>query len=210
MCTAAWLPSTRTGMPRACASFTTSLMGTTVPSTFDMCVIATMRVRLVSSFSNSSIRNVPSSAIGAHLRTAALALAVEMPGHDVGVVLHDRDDDLVALAEIHAVGAGDEVDALGGVAREDDLLHAWRIEEAARRLARVLVAGGGGVGEDSAARDGRWRIPSCRRSRWRRARSAASAPRRRCRDRPAACRTPRGRGSGSRCGWSRRRRRPRP
>ena len=50
----------------------TSLMGTTVPSTFDMCVIATMRVRLVSSFSNSSIRNVPSSAIGAHLSTQPL------------------------------------------------------------------------------------------------------------------------------------------
>ena len=83
------------------------------------------------------------------LEHAALALAVEMPGHDVGVVLHDREHDLVALAEIHgAVGAGDEVDALGGVAREDDLLDAWRIEEAAHRLARVLVAGGGGVGEE--------------------------------------------------------------
>ena len=100
--------------------------------------------------------------------------------------------------------------AVGGVAREDDLLGARRIEEAAHGLARVLEAGGGGVGEDSAGRDGRWRIPSCRRDRWRRAPSAASAPRRRCRDRRAACRRPRGTGSGSRCGWSRRRRRRSP
>ena len=69
-CTAPWLPSTSTGMPRACAIFTTSLTGTMVPSAFDICVIATSLVRRVSSFSNSSIRKLPSSSTGAHLITA--------------------------------------------------------------------------------------------------------------------------------------------
>ena len=46
MCTAAWLPSTSTGMPRACAMRMISFTGTTVPSTFDMCVMATILVCL--------------------------------------------------------------------------------------------------------------------------------------------------------------------
>ena len=57
-------------MPRSCASLTTSLTGTRVPSAFDICVIATSLVRGVSSFSNSSIRKLPSSSTGAHLITA--------------------------------------------------------------------------------------------------------------------------------------------
>ena len=45
-----------------------------------------------------------------------------LPGHDVGVVLQVRDDDLVARADVLAAPAlGDEVDALGGAAHEDDL-----------------------------------------------------------------------------------------
>ena len=52
----------------------------------------------------------------------ALALAQEMPRHDVGVVLHDREHDLVArLDALAAERVGDEVDRLGGVAGEDDL-----------------------------------------------------------------------------------------
>ena len=39
----------------------------------------------------------------------AVTLAQEMPGHDVGMVLHDREHDLVALAERRAVGRRDEV-----------------------------------------------------------------------------------------------------
>ena len=57
-------------MPRACASLTTSFTGTTVPSAFDICIIATIRVRGVSSFSNSSSRKFPSSSMGAHLISA--------------------------------------------------------------------------------------------------------------------------------------------
>ena len=98
----AWQPSTSTGMPRACAMRITSLIGTMVPSTFDMWVMATILVRGVSSASNSSSRNSPSSEIGAHFRTAPLPLAQEVPGHDVGVVLHDGEHDLVALADMQA------------------------------------------------------------------------------------------------------------
>ena len=70
MCTADWLPSTSTGMPRACAARQTSLMGTTVPVTFDMCTIATILVRSFKSASKASISKLPSSRIGAHLITA--------------------------------------------------------------------------------------------------------------------------------------------
>ena len=44
---------------------TTSLIGTAVPSTFHICVMATILVRGVSSFSNSSMRKLPSSSTGA-------------------------------------------------------------------------------------------------------------------------------------------------
>ena len=72
----------------------------TVPSTFDMWVMATILVRGVSSaLERLEVGTSPSSSTGAHLITAPLALAQEVPGHDVGVVLHDREDDLVALAD---------------------------------------------------------------------------------------------------------------
>ena len=123
MCTADWLPSTSTGMPRACAMRMISLTGTTVPSTFDMCVMATILVRGLISCSNSSSRNSPSSDDRRPLQHRALALAQEVPRHDVGVVLHDREHDLVALADLRAAeGLRDEVDGLGGVAGEDDLV----------------------------------------------------------------------------------------
>ena len=51
---------------------TTSLTGTTVPSTFDMCVTATIRVRGPMRCSNSSSRNSPESEMGAHLMTQPL------------------------------------------------------------------------------------------------------------------------------------------
>ena len=45
----------------------------------------------------------------------ALPFPDEMPGDDVGVMLHDGEDDLVALADIrHAPAVGDGIDRLGG------------------------------------------------------------------------------------------------
>ena len=69
-CTALCAPSSSTGTPCAWAMRTISRAGVTVPSTFDMWVIATILVRGVRSFSNSSIRKLPSSSTGAHLITA--------------------------------------------------------------------------------------------------------------------------------------------
>ena len=72
-----------------------------------------------------------------------------MPRHDVGVVLHDREHDLVALADAMRRRSRDQVDRLGGVAGEDDLLGAARaLRKRAHRLARVLVRLGGRVGEE--------------------------------------------------------------
>ena len=79
----------------------------------------------------------------------AVPLAVEMPGHDVGVVLHDGEHDLVAFADHHAAEAlGHEVDGLGRVAGEDDLVLGRRIEEAPHAFARILEGLGGGVREE--------------------------------------------------------------
>ena len=105
-----------------------------VPSTFDIWVMATILVRGVSSFSNSSSRKLAVVGDRRPFQHGALPLAQEMPGHDVGVVLHDREHDLVALADMRAaVGARDQVDRLGGVAGEDDLVVGARVEEARAR-----------------------------------------------------------------------------
>ena len=92
-----------------------------------------------------------------------LALAQKMPGHDVGMVLHDRQDDLVALFD--AFGAergGDQVDRFGRVAGEDDLFMPRRVEEfrapSRARPHRLRSQ----HWRDSAARDARWRIRPCR------------------------------------------------
>jgi hypothetical protein len=78
----------------------------------------------------------------------ALPLAQEMPRHDVGMVLHDREHDLVArLDALAAERIGDEVDRLGGVAGEDDLLFARGVEEGRHLLARALIGLGRGIGE---------------------------------------------------------------
>ena len=53
----------------------------------------------------------------------ALPLAQEMPGHDIGVMLHDREHDLVAGPDAVAPeGLRHEVDRFGRAAREDDLV----------------------------------------------------------------------------------------
>ena len=79
----------------------------------------------------------------------ALPLAQEMPRHDVGVVLHDRQHHLVALLQPRAAeGRRDEIKRLGGVAGEDDLFLARRVEERAHGLARRLVGFRRLVGEE--------------------------------------------------------------
>ena len=109
-----------------------------------------------------------------------------LPGHDVRVVLELGDDDLVALADVLAAPAlGDEVDAFGGAADEDDL------------VAPTPRSGSGGPSRGRPRRR-RWRAPracaprgGCWSSRARRSSSAGRSPPaasgwwRRCPARPA-------------------------
>ena len=94
------------------------------------------------------------------------------------------------LMRSRAERIGDEVDRLGGVAGEDDLLGARRVEERPHLLARALVAFGRGIGEIMQAAMHVGVFATYRPAGCGRAPPSASAPRRRCRDRRAACRRP--------------------
>ena len=69
----------------------------------------------------------------------------QLPGDDVRVVLHDRKHDLVALRELRAPAGRDEVDRLGGSAREDQLGGIGRADVAGNRAAGRLVRFGGPI-----------------------------------------------------------------
>ena len=178
-----------------------------MPSTFDIWVIATIFVRSLSACSKASSENEPSSATSTQFRRRALALAMEMPGHDVGVMLHHGEHDLVAGPDMgEAEAGGDEVDRLGRRAGEDDLVGRGGVEEAAHAFRAPPHRLRSRRWRDSAGRDGRWRIRARRRGSAGRSPPSASGPRRRCRDRRAACRTGARPESGSRRESSRRRR----
>ncbi len=135
-------------MPRACASFTTSLTGTMVPSAFDICVTATSLVRSVSSFSNSSIRKLPSSSTGAHLMTAPWRSRRKCQGTMLEwCSMIEMMISSPALMLRLAPGRRHEVDRLGGVAGEDDLFGARGVEEFCDLGAAAFIGFGGGVGE---------------------------------------------------------------
>ena len=58
-------------------------------------------------------------------------LAGHLPGNDIGMMFHGREDDLVAGGEeFAAVTGGDQIDALGGAASEDDLAGFGGVDEA--------------------------------------------------------------------------------
>ena len=171
-----------------------------------MWVIATILVRGVNSFSNSSIRKLPSSSTGAHLITAPWRSRRKCQGTMLEwCSMIESTISSPAFDAFAPEGIGDEVDRLGGVAGEDDLLGAAGVEEAAHLLARVLVGLGRGIGEIVQAAMDVGVFVACRRAGCDRAPPSASAPRPRCRDRPAACRRPAWRGSGNPRGCGRRR-----
>ena len=71
---------------------------------------------------------------------SAALLAEQLPRHDVRVVLHRRDEHFVAGPDAAAPeGVRHEIDALGAVAREDDLARARSVEERGDFLPRALV-----------------------------------------------------------------------
>ena len=98
MCETDCAPSTSTRAPWRCAIAIISRAGVTVPSAFETCVSATMRVRGPSSFSYSSSSIVAAVVDRRDAQLGALLGAELLPRHDVGVVLELGDDDLVALA----------------------------------------------------------------------------------------------------------------
>ena len=81
----------------------------------------------------------------------ALAVAEELPGDDVGVMLHDGEDDFVAVFEEGTEAGGHEVDCLGGAAGEDDFAGGGGVNVSADALAGGLHHRRGllGYGEDA-------------------------------------------------------------
>ena len=81
----------------------------------------------------------PRSVTGNDPQHGALLLGDHLPRHDVGVMFERREDDLVArLQELPAVGLGDEIDAFGRSADEDDFLRRRGSEECLHLLPRLL------------------------------------------------------------------------
>ena len=71
-------------------------------------------------------------------------VAQHLPRHDVRVVLHHRDDDLVSRTNANAsVGLRHQVDGLGCAPHKDDFLGLGRVQEAGGRFPRFLVGVGG-------------------------------------------------------------------
>ncbi len=146
--TAPWLPSTSTGMPRSWAMRQTSFTGTTVPSTFDMWVIATIFVRGVSSFSNSSMRKLPSSATGAHLITAPRFSRRKFHGTMLEwcSMMESTISSPSPIAEPPKEAAARLIASVA-LRVKIDLVEMGGVDEAADDLARLLVFLGGEVRE---------------------------------------------------------------
>ncbi len=129
--------------PWRCAIATISATGVMVPSAFETCVNETSVVRGLSSFSYSSRMTWPRVVDRRDAQPAPFSARELLPRHDVGVVLELRDDDLVARADVAAAPAlGDEVDALGRAAHEDDLSGDGALRNAAHLVARAFVGVG--------------------------------------------------------------------
>ena len=110
--------------------------------------MATILVRLVSARFEVFERERPVVGDIDPFQHGALALAVEMPGHDIGMMLHDGEHDFIALPDMgEAETGGDEIDRLGRRAREDDLLMRAGVEKAAHAFARRLIGFGRRIGE---------------------------------------------------------------
>ena len=133
-------PSTSSSAPADRAISAISAIGLIVPSTFDMCVTLTSFVRAPMSARSESRSSRPSASIVRVAQRRARAPRQQLPGHDVRVVLHQREDDLVALAQVGvAPGARHEVDRLRRVAGEDDVLRVPRADVPRRLRAHPLV-----------------------------------------------------------------------
>ena len=94
-------------------------------------------------------QKLPGIVHGDDLEARPLLLADHLPGHDVGVVLHGRDDDLVARPQVlPAVALGHQIDPLGGPTGEDDLPIVRRVQELPHAGAPALVRLGRHLAEE--------------------------------------------------------------
>ena len=74
------------------------------------------------------------------LQLRARLAADHLPRQQIAVVLHDGHEHLIARLDVRqAVAIGDEIQALGRVAGKDDLARRLCADEAAHRLARLLI-----------------------------------------------------------------------
>src|SRR5262249_50064553 len=70
----------------------------------------------------------------------ALAFAQKVPWHDIGMVLHDGEDDFITgLDTLAPERVSDKIDRLGGVAGKDDFFLATGVQKCTYCLARTLV-----------------------------------------------------------------------
>ena len=152
MCGAACEASMQTSAPTSCARRTIASTGLTVPRMLDDQHEGD-DLRLLGD-DLVDVGQVEPAVVGEAepLQLRAGALREQLPRHDVGVVLHLRDDDL-GLA-VHAVGlvgpaehVGHEVERLGGVLGEDHLVAARRVDERGDLVAGALVQRRGLLGE---------------------------------------------------------------
>ena len=82
------------------------------------------------------------------LQRGAGQLTEHLPGHDVGVVLHVRQQDLVTRGQPGPqVTLSHQVDGFGGAARKDDLALSGRIDVAGQQAPCTLVEVGGLLAE---------------------------------------------------------------
>ena len=77
----------------------------------------------------------------------ALTFAQQVPRHDVGVVFHDRKNNLVACLQARGrPSIGHQIDAFGGTCGEDDLVLS-PVQKARNLAANGFIAVGGKVGQ---------------------------------------------------------------
>ena len=77
----------------------------------------------------------------------AAALAEQLPRHDVGVMLHFRDEHFVAGPEPAGQAGGGQVDPLGGASGEDELPGLARADQGGNLRASLLHRRGGLIGQ---------------------------------------------------------------
>ena len=134
-CGTSCAPSATTTAPASCAASAMTRTGLMVPSTLDMHDTPTSLTPSTRRSRSSRTRR-PSPSIGDVAQVeAAQLLGEDHPGHDVGVVLHLGEQHGVARPQVGpAPGVGHQVERLGRVLGEDDLVRrVRRADEAARR-----------------------------------------------------------------------------